>query len=553
MSSLAFPISRIAGLPPLSRVFALTGALTCLGIAAGPAIAQSSRYKTPSVQTRAPQASNRGALVAVISIARQRITIYDGHEVIATAPVSTGRSGYDTPQGVFSIIEKKEEHFSNLYDDAPMPFMQRITWSGVALHAGSLPGYPASHGCIRLPHSFAERLFGLTRMNMRVVIVPYDAEPTAISHPVLFQPRLAGAPAIQPRDIAPAPVKPDAPQPPRPPVDIGVSPMMLGAGLPKIPLPEVATVRPPAIPAVTSVVEAARLQRQAASLRAAAALKAVTDAKGRIKGVQIAARSAQIAAGRADILARRSVQRAIYAGHLVTRARNDDARAKADAAHVKAIQDAAAATTAAEAARASAQAKLIEAKAAVDAIKGLEAERVQAAKAALAAARLTEPVSVFVSARTGRLYVRQGRAPVFDVPVAIKDPRRPIGTHVFTATEATSKGDGVRWSVINVAAPGQAAPQPSGRRERNKVIPPPAPAQALGLAALERLEIPAEALDRITPYVQVGTSLIISDLGPSIETGQGTDFVVQTRGEAEAAASIARYVAEQRRNGTRRN
>ena len=90
-------------------------------------------------------------LMAIVSLSNQRVTIYDADGWILRAPVSSGQSGYETPAGIYSVIQKEEEHHSNLYDDASMPFMQRITWSGIALHAGQLPGYPASHGCVRMP------------------------------------------------------------------------------------------------------------------------------------------------------------------------------------------------------------------------------------------------------------------------------------------------------------------------------------------------------------------------------------------------------------------
>ena len=106
------------------------------------------------------QARPAGApVLAVVSLSRQRVTLYDADGWIMRAPVSTGRTGYETPAGIYSILQKKVEHYSNLYDDASMPHMQRITWSGIALHAGALPGYPASHGCIRLPPRFAEQLY----------------------------------------------------------------------------------------------------------------------------------------------------------------------------------------------------------------------------------------------------------------------------------------------------------------------------------------------------------------------------------------------------------
>jgi hypothetical protein len=126
-------------------------------------------------------------VMAIVSLPNQRITIYDAKGWILRAPVSSGQSGRETPAGIFSVIEKDADHHSNLYDDASMPHMQRLTWSGIALHAGHLPGYPASHGCVRMPSDFAERLFDMTQMGMRVIVAPSDVAPVEIDHPVLFQ------------------------------------------------------------------------------------------------------------------------------------------------------------------------------------------------------------------------------------------------------------------------------------------------------------------------------------------------------------------------------
>ena len=129
-------------------VFAITGLIATFtpGIAVL-AEAQRQRAVMPDELSVTRVAST--PLMAIVSLSAQRITIYDAEGRILLAPVSTGRTGYETPAGIYSVIQKEAEHHSNLYDDASMPFMQRITWSGIALHAGALPGYPASHGCIR--------------------------------------------------------------------------------------------------------------------------------------------------------------------------------------------------------------------------------------------------------------------------------------------------------------------------------------------------------------------------------------------------------------------
>ena len=125
----------------------------------------------------APEIAPHGPLLLVVSTATQRATLYRNGIPIAITTVSTGRPGHRTPTGVFTILQRKVEHYSNIYDNAPMPYMQRLTWGGVALHGGNLPGYPASHGCIRLPHEFARLLYGVTRLGMTVIITDAAAVP----------------------------------------------------------------------------------------------------------------------------------------------------------------------------------------------------------------------------------------------------------------------------------------------------------------------------------------------------------------------------------------
>src|SRR6267143_800248 len=128
-------------------------------------------------------------VMAIVSLRSQRITVYDANGWILRARVSSGQKGRETPAGIFAVIQKEAEHYSNLYDDAYMPHMQRITWSGIALHGGALPGYPASHGCVRMPFDFAARLFDATRPGLRVIVAPTDVAPIEIAHPALFPSR----------------------------------------------------------------------------------------------------------------------------------------------------------------------------------------------------------------------------------------------------------------------------------------------------------------------------------------------------------------------------
>ena len=118
----------------------------------------------------APEVAPEGPVLLVVSLATQRAVIYRNGVPIGISTVSTGRPGFGTPTGTFTVLQRQVEHYSRTYDNAPMPYMQRLTWRGVALHGGNLPGYPASHGCIRLPHQFARLLYGVTRLGMTVVI-----------------------------------------------------------------------------------------------------------------------------------------------------------------------------------------------------------------------------------------------------------------------------------------------------------------------------------------------------------------------------------------------
>ena len=133
-------------------------------------------------------AQTESTLQIVISKTAQSMTVYDGEKVVATSRVSTGKAGHTTPSGIFSILEKRKYHESNIYSNAPMPFMQRLTWSGIALHEGHVPDYPASHGCIRMPQGFAKTLFGMTERGVHVVISDAPLEPASITHANLFVP-----------------------------------------------------------------------------------------------------------------------------------------------------------------------------------------------------------------------------------------------------------------------------------------------------------------------------------------------------------------------------
>jgi L,D-transpeptidase catalytic domain/Putative peptidoglycan binding domain len=160
-------------------------ALTAV-VAAAPAEARKS--KSAAVEDAIPDADADQPMTLIVSLRKQRVDVYRGMTLITSSQVSTGKPGHATKAGVFTILEKQRYHYSNMYGGAPMPWMNRITWSGTALHAGVVPGYPASHGCIRLPYSFAPRLFKITTVGAHVIVAHDRVTPTLVDHPVLFQP-----------------------------------------------------------------------------------------------------------------------------------------------------------------------------------------------------------------------------------------------------------------------------------------------------------------------------------------------------------------------------
>jgi L,D-transpeptidase catalytic domain len=332
------------------------------------------RHKRSELAKKAQSSdAPKGPLQIIISIADQRVSLYDNGALIARSSVSTGVQRHPTPLGVFSVIGKQRFHRSNIYSAAPMPYMQRITWSGIALHAGVLPGHPASHGCIRLANGFANRLWHLTKRGTRVIIAHDDVQPVEITNPHLFKAKAAsGSPA---------------------------------------------TAQEPLLS-------------------------------------------------------------------------NADAQ---EAVNLPA--------------------------------PGLAAAGV--------ARRRIVPISVFVSRKSSRLFVRRGFAPMFDLPVKIQNPEEPLGTHVFTAMELQNEGSAGRWTVVSMPEefprmPGRSAKAREAPAKRMAASIPPAPLPDKANTALDRIEIPQDVIERISGLLTPASSLIISDHGISHETGKGTDFIVLT-------------------------
>jgi hypothetical protein len=332
-----------------------------------------------------PEDPPKGPLQIIISIADQRVSLFDNGALIARSSVSTGTQGHPTPLGVFSVISKQRWHRSNIYSAAPMPYMQRLTWSGIALHAGVVPGHPASHGCIRLKNDFAIRLWHLAKRGTRVIIAQDDVQPVEITNPHLFKPKaVSGSPGFQ-----------------------------------------IATVAGKSISTVAAT-----------------------------------------------------------HGSLVSNAETPEATSL----------------------------------------------QVPGSAPAGGVPKKMVPISVFVSRKASKLFVRQGFSPLFDVAVKIENPEEPLGTHVFTAMEFQSEGAAIRWSVVSM-------PEESPRMSEGAAKEREAPAKQTALsvpspdkanAALNRIEIPQDTVERISQLLTPASSLIISDNGFSHETGKDTDFIVVT-------------------------
>jgi chemotaxis protein histidine kinase CheA len=433
--------AAIVTLAAMAALAALT-ALTAAAAAGQPRPAQ------PKEATAPREAGE--PIMAIVSIKTQQVTFYDAEGWILRAPVSTGVKERETPAGVFAVIEKDKDHHSSMYDDAWMPNMQRITWNGIALHGGPLPGYAASHGCVRMPFGFAEKLFNKTRIGMRVIISPNDAAPVEFSHPALLTPTAEA--------IAAAPAH--------------------------------------AEPLAREAAEAAKVAVETKKAAAAAARETASLASS-LRKLELLKRSADAEFASAD--------KALAA------AKTDQAKARAEDRRQKAAAKATEAVTQLDTAKAGAKSKLDAAAAAKDAAKAAETKQAASAKAASEAKLALEPVSVYISRATQKLYVRRnthkpapdGGGEVFDatieVPVTIRNPDKRIGTHVFTAM--ARKDAGLRWTAVTIDDADDA---------KN---------------ALDRITIPRDVLDRIGPTALPRSSIIVSDEPLSAETNYRTEFV----------------------------
>jgi lipoprotein-anchoring transpeptidase ErfK/SrfK len=493
-----------------------------------------------------------GVLQVAVSIANQRVTLFRDGQKVAQGPVSTGVPSNPTPMGVFSVIEKDRHHRSNIYSGAPMPFMQRITWSGIALHEGVLPGRPASHGCIRMSHDFAARLWPTTRLGVRVIISRHEIAPASFDHPSLFAPK--------PKPAEPPVAMNDAADGIKPGVRLHLAEAattMSDAGTADV----IRTASEPAKPAAPEAID----DRKPAEVLAVEAVKPVPadDAAEAVTKPAVDGRTVdKTPAQAADRAPPRTTD---DPPQPADKAPAQTADAPPKAAAQPATDDDAVKATGTVAPMPPRDPRPAELRKAVEIPEVVEPPATAAAPEPAAAAatetaaservkpaatdvdepkprapiyrRAEQPpkrsgqVAVFVSRKEKKIFVRQGFAPLFDMPVVIEDLERPLGTHVFTALGARDDGSGMRWNVITIAEATKSEHRERKRRkgmEQDKPAAAPAAPATTAREALDRIKLPKEAVDRIGELVVPGSSLIVSDQGISHETGRGTEFIILT-------------------------
>ncbi len=506
--------------------------------------------------------ASTGPLVISVSLNRQRLTVFDAHGPIAESPISSGRVGYSTPAGVYTVLEKKRMHHSNLYSGAPMPNMQRITWSGIALHAGVLPGYPASHGCIRLPHGFSQKLYGLTKSGTRVIVTRDPVAPVSIAHDRLFA-------AFPPEaDLVTGSLDGKETQ-------VADASIRTGETVSAV------------LGVSAAAAEDARVVTAQMSYRERRRLEA--------EKLNLEIRTAGYEKVEKSILLTQAQKAAAIAREPYMSARSDDERLAGDLAELEQVlsmaeheladlkapppeptgkrkskKDAkkpmdeskriakiaaleakvARLPSEIEATRAAwehahtvfkaAEAVALEAedkrRAAMTALAEVQSRLSRALAKELAAKKLEAkrnlPVSVFISRAKQRLYIRQGYDDILDVAVTFDRPEEPVGTHVFTALAFTEQKTAMTWSVASIPYdPSRSSKKKdkSGKAKSSEPEVQVSKAAQTPQGALDRITVPQDVRDQIADVMKPGSSVVISDLSIGNETGEYTDFIVPIR------------------------
>jgi hypothetical protein len=488
-------------------------ALGCLIESPRPADGRALRHRHRQIEQKSDEKTEvkkppSGPIFAVVSLADQHVSFYDANGLWTRGQVATGVPGHPTPTGVFTILEKERWHRSNIYSGAPMPFMQRVTWTGVALHAGVVPGgVPASHGCIRMHPDFAKQMFSLTKEGQRVIIAPQDIAPVDIVHAHLPVPKLQ-LPSFEVSSAGQSDIKPVA-------LDAQAAPSKEGSA---------GAVNPG---------DFAKAMKAGAAAKASATAQAKKAALALIDGKQAEVRTAGRELERAEGASQRAKEELDDAARRAEKAQEDEA-AKASERKSAAEAKAASANKALDEARDSKAAKDRDLLALQESIHGADRAQEEAAALSKEAERRMEPISIFISRKTGRLYVRQATKHLFETPIAIRDPDRPIGTHLFIATKAGEDGASLRWVSLTPPAAVEYKVRPHSSRRGRKFEPEEeaAPAAAFpesASGALDRIEIPEEAAQRIAGLLWTGATLIVSDVAMSGEGRFAMDFMILGR------------------------
>ncbi len=402
----------------------------------------------------------------IVSLDNQTIRVFSGDKLVTTSNISSGKDGHRTPTGVFSILEKRRHHKSNIYSQAPMPYMQRLTWSGIALHeSDSVPDQPASHGCVRLPGEFARQLFGYTDIGAHVVIVGAEQSPFAITHNNLFYPpvepagEVAGdqeekakeASLVEQASLNVAGAATDA----QSEGDMGAD-YALRSGL---------GVKDPG--------EAPKKEPELSQETPDPVRILITRRTGRelVRDIQAMLNELGFNAGKEDGWMGPATSRAIIRFE-----------------------------------------------------KSQELD--PTGTLSLEVARKLHEASGRGPFKSGHIYVRRNFKSVFDAPVGISEPEKPLGAHFLTALAETPGEDEIYWQSLSLPD----KPQKSFLSEivfsedgQTSVSPDIA-------QALDRIDIPLKIRERINGMIVAGSSLAISDEGLSRETtDRGTDFILVTR------------------------
>ena len=480
---------------------------------------------------------NNLPLFAVVSVADQHISIYNHNGLVARSMVSTGIADHPTPKGIFTILGRERFHQSNIYSGAPMPFMQRITWSGIAMHTGVVPGHPASHGCIRLPAEFASRLWGMTRVGERVVISPREVTPHEFNQPFIITPKMQSITEsiksdpsslvnsekiFQEKTLNPYQY---AEQMKNKAVNEA-----LGANKE---LKEAARQQHLKLDDVASLTaELKKIQTEISALQTKLSIgnkiydEATARAKIKLQESEQALidskeqRSGALPQKKIDLIVKESEKALVFKeAALKDKTKNEEMLA---AAKIK-LDDLTKLISVKSLDLSEADRRMSELTNIINAAK----EREKLARQRMA------PLSVMISRKDQKIYVRQGLVPVFDSPVTIRDISAPLGEHLYIATATAEDGKSLKWSALSLLE--------SDKHEVNEIIKVKLVSRSEinhqlsdnSLAsnaseALERIEISQDVRDRLAERLWVGSSMIVSDQSPSSETGNdGTDLTVK--------------------------